>query len=198
MIKLFSKKGNDKKSIFDVWYSRVLLGLFCIALIFIGVKYIISLFNNSKTYDYKNIEQYILKEDTQEIDDTKIVTDYSTFHTIQGVVEQFINALINGEYEKTYDVIDKEYLDSFKTKKEYLNFIEEYSKSNFIIKEKSTDFVNTNRVKKIYKLSLNEDYLVEYKNVDGILIKIGVRLISKERKYKIIYLDKMEEKNEIN
>ena len=69
-----------------------------------------------------------------------------------------------------------------------MEFIKNYTKNNFIIFETSQDYVNTNKLKKLYNLNTG-DYLAQYINKNGDLIKIGVRIDSNKRTYSIFYLD---------
>lgn len=175
----FSKKINT-------WQYRVILFLFIIAILFFVILVFTNIFNKKATYE--NIEEYIKKEGTEEIDQSKIVTNYSNFYTVQGIIEQFVNCLISEQYDEAYKVIDGEFLAKFKSKKECIEFIKNYTKNNFIIFETSQDYVNTNKLKKLYNLNTG-DYLAQYINKNGDLIKIGVRIDSNKRTYSIFYLD---------
>lgn len=169
-------------------YSFVIFILFIIAILFFIIKVIIGLFVPEEKYDISNIEQYIQNEEGSGVDETKLVKSYTNFHLIQEILEQFIDALINNKYEETYKLLDSEMLSKYKNKDEYITKIKEFTSDNFIIKDPDILFLNRNKLKKLYVLS-NIDYLAEYETINGDIKKIGIRLDTKQQKYKIFYIE---------
>ena len=188
MFKIFRKnKNNGFSNKINFWQTVIIFIIFMIALLFFIIQVIIDLFDKTPTYN-NNIEQYIQKKDTDEIDESKRITNYSNFYTIQGILEQFVNCLVCNQYDDAYKVLDKEFLYNFKNKKECLEYLKNYTKENFVVLEDYQYFVNTNKLKKLYLLNLN-DYLAEYINKNGDLIKIGVRVEPKQRTYSIFFME---------
>lgn len=180
------KKRKEKKES-DI--SKIVIAImFLIALFVFVIRVIIGWLHQDIQYDIENIDQYIMTEDNQKIDDKKLVTSYSRFHTIEDILEQYINELVSKNYAKTYDLLDSEMLNKYKSKKEYVAKIEEFTNSNFVIKSANDDYINKNKLKRVYSLS-SGDYLAEYETIDGSIKKIGVRLYTKEKKYKIFYIE---------
>lgn len=182
----FNKRKEKKENSFS---KTILFICFIVALLFFVIKVISGLLHQDIKYDVDNMEQYILKENSSEINESKLVTNYSKFHTIQDILEQFTNALINGNYEESYKVLDSEMLNKYKDKKEYISKIEEFTSNNFIIKDPDNLYLNKNKLKRVYTLSSNVDYLAEYETIDGSTKKIGVRLYTQEKEYKIFYIE---------
>lgn len=184
---LKSLKNRKEKKQSDV-SKLIIVIMFLIALFYFIIKVIMGWLHQDIAYDIDNIDQYIMNENKESIDESKIVLNYGRFHTIQDILEQYINELISKNYAKTYDLLDSEMLNKYKSKKEYIAKIEEFTNKNFVVKSSDYDYVNKNKLKKVYTLSSN-DYLAEYETIDGTLKKIGVRLYTREKKYKIFYIE---------
>lgn len=180
------KKRKEKK---QSEVSKFLIFIiFLIALFYFIIRVIIGWVHQDIAYDIDNIDQYIMSKDKESVNEAKIVLNYSRFHTIEDILEQYINELISKNYAKTYYLLDSEMLNKYKSKKEYIAKIEEFTNKNFVVKSSDDDYVNKNKLKKVYTLSSN-DYLAEYETIDGTLKKIGVRLYTREKKYKIFYIE---------
>ena len=95
------KKGENQFVII------IVLFLFFLATLFFIINVITGLFSNKTSYDENYIAQYAEESDNTETE-KKIIKDYSKFYTIQSILEQFTDSLINGEYEKAYTILEPE------------------------------------------------------------------------------------------
>lgn len=172
----------------NIVYSTLLFIFLIAAILFFIIKVINAPFNQGEKYDMGNIEQYIQKEDESSIDETKIVKNYAMFNLVQEILQQFTDALINGDYKGTYGVLDSEMINKYKNKNDYINAVKEFTDNNFAIKDPDKLFVNKNKLKRVYMLS-NTDFLAEYQVIDESTKKIGIRLDSKQQKYSIFYIE---------
>lgn len=168
-------------------YLLILFIAFIMAFLFFIIKFITNLFYKSDIYDINSITQYIQKEDGS-IDDSKLVKNYTRFHTIQEILEQFTDALINNKYDETYKILDDEMLEIYKDKNNYIEKIKKFTNDNFILKDPDTVFVNKNKLKRLYVLSTT-DYLAEYQTINGDTKKIGIRLDIQRNKYSVFYIE---------
>lgn len=178
-------KKKEKKE--NSLYLLVLFIAFVMAFLFFIIRLITNIFYKSDIYDVNNITQYIQKEDGS-IDDSKLVKNYTRFHTVQEILEQFTYALINNKYDETYKILDHEMLNKYKDKNDYIEKVKQFTYDNFILKDPDTVFINKNKLKRLYALSTT-DYLAEYQTINGDTKKIGVRLDSQRNKYSIFYIE---------
>lgn len=182
-------RNNNKETKTVEKYSittKILIILFGISIIYFIILSIFQMFSKKDIYDINDIEKYIKKENSEEIDDSKIVKDYTTFYTVQGIIEQFVNELINRKYSKTYSVLGKEMLKKY-SKADYIEKIKEFSDANFIEKDPDYSYSNVNELRRLYLLSDNY-FLAEYEAIDGSTKKIGIRLLN-QNKYEIFYIE---------
>ena len=108
MKKLFKKKQKNENPI----YMLFLFLIFAIAILFFIIKLISGIFQNDSGYDLDNMNQYIEDQDGN-VSNEKIVKDYSKFQTIQSILEQFTDALLNKKFEESYNVLDSDYKKKF-------------------------------------------------------------------------------------
>lgn len=152
--------------------------------------------------DIDNINQYIEKETTTEnpnengstesnnmqIDESKIVKDYSKFYTIQNAMENFVNCLISSDYAESYSVLSDEMKNKY-SKSEYIEKVEKLQKENFPVDDQDHIFINSNRLVNAYQISEGEEYIIEYSNAKSNLVKFGIRLNSTKNQYTIFYIE---------
>lgn len=179
------KEKKEKKE--NPIYSLIVFIAFVMAILFFIIKFITNIFYKEDIYDMNNITQYIQKDDGS-VDDSKLVKNYTRFHTIQEILEQFTDALINNKYDETYKILDDEMLKVYKDKNTYIETIKKFTNDNFIIKDPNIIFSNKNKLKRLYSLSTT-DYLAEYQTINGNIKKIGVRLDNQKNKYTIFYIE---------
>lgn len=183
--KLEKENGNISKS--KSIYLFILAIIFIIAFLSFVVLCIDNIFFGSNQYDVNNIEQYIQKDDGS-IDNSKLVKSYSEFHTIQEILQQYIDKLLNSEFDVTYNLLDKEMLEKYGKKSEYVKDIEAFRDNNLVLKNANDYFERDNILKNLYKISPDE-YIAEYKVVNDNVKKIGIRLDSRKKTYKIFYIE---------
>lgn len=183
MKKIKFKIKNEK---YNNVVNTIIVFLFCFAILFFIIKLITGLFDKKGKYDIQNINQYIYTE-SNDIKENITVSDYSTFYTIQGILEQYVNALMSSKYDSTYDLLDKE-MKNIYDKKSYVSKIKEFAEENFIIQDPDKLYFNKDELRNLFKLS-DTDYIGEYKTINGDVKKIGVRLDQKASEYKIFYIE---------
>lgn len=151
--------------------------------------------------DIENINQYIEKEsendknkeddsnkENLEIDESKIVKDYSKFYTIQNAMENFVDCLLDGNYAESYSVLSDEMKNKY-SRSEYVEKVEKLQKENFPVDDPDTVFMNSNRLVNAYKISDGEEYVIEYSNYKAKLVKFGIRLNTAKKQYTIFYIE---------
>ena len=168
MKKFFKKKQKNENSI----YMLFLFLIFAIAILFFIIKLISGIFQNDSGYDLDNMNQYIEDQDGN-VSNEKIVKDYSKFQTIQSILEQFTDALLDKKFE---------------SKDDYIGKIEKYTLDYLTPRDANTAYVNKNKLKKTYQLS-DSDYLAQYEVSNGEMKSIGIRLDFKNEKYSIFYIE---------
>lgn len=183
MKKLFKKKQKNENPI----YMLFLFLIFAIAILFFIIKLISGIFQNDSGYDLDNMNQYIEDQDGN-VSDEKIVKDYSKFQTIQSILEQFTDALLDKKFEESYNVLDSDYKKKFESKDDYIGKIEKYTSDYLTPRDANTAYVNKNKLKKTYQLS-DSDYLAQYEVSNGEMKSIGIRLDFKNEKYSIFYIE---------
>lgn len=139
--------------------------------------------NPGNTDDSSNVENI-----TKEIDESKIVKDYSKFYTIQNAIENFVDCLLDGDYTESYSVLSSEMKNKY-SRNEYVEKIESFQKANFPIDDPDTMFINSNKLMNAYQISEGEEYIVEYNNYESKTIKFGIRLNSTKKEYTIFYIE---------
>ena len=89
-----------------------IIAIFGIAVIYCILSTVFGLFKSEKKkekIDIDNIDEYIMiySDDSKElsIDSSKIVKDYSTYYTVESAIKNFIEALVDEEYSKTYGIL---------------------------------------------------------------------------------------------
>lgn len=181
----FFKSKKEKKE--NKVYLTIIFLLFSISILIFIIKAITNIFTPEEKYDIENVTQYIQVNDGT-IDKTKIVKDYSSFYTVQGILEQFVGYLIAGRYKDTYKVLDSEMKNVYTNEENYVETIAKFTNDNFVVKDPNVEYANKNRLKKLYRIS-DKEFLAEYLTVNGNTKKIGVRLYKDEKKYRIFYIE---------
>lgn len=175
----------------DIGMKFFIIAVFGIAVIYCILSTVFGLFKDEKEdkIDIDNIYQYITiySEETGEndIDTTKIVRDYSTYYTIESAIKNFMQALIDEEYSKTYSILSEE-LKSKYSKKEYISNIEKFTNDNFVGEESSYDIDYC--LNRVYSIS-NLTYLCECNTINDSNVKIGIELDIMNKTYTVIYID---------
>jgi len=176
----------------DIGMKFFIIAVFGIAIIYCILSVVFGLFqdeNIGNKVDINDIEQYITiySDETgeSETDTSKIVKDYSTYYTIESAVKNFIQALVDEDYAKTYNILSEELKEKY-SKKEYLSNIEKFTKDNFIHDESlyEVDYC----LNKVYNLS-NFMYLCECNTVNDVSVKIGLKLDTSNKTYTVFYID---------
>lgn len=175
------KKGENQFVVIS------LLFFFFLATLFFIINVITGLFSNETSYDENYIAQYAEESDNTGTE-KKIIKDYSKFYTIQSILEQFTDSLINGEYQKAYTILEPELKKKYKNKNECMDKLKGFTSDNLILKDANNAFVNKNKLKEVYILSGN-DYLAKYITISGNTKIIGVRLDVRKSKYSIFYIE---------
>ena len=177
---------------FDIGMRFFTIAVFCIAVIYCILSSIFGLFVDEKEeqkIDIENIKQYvtIYSEETgeNEIDSSKIVKNYSEYYTIETAVSNFIQALLDEEYSKTYNILSEELKGKY-SKKEYLVNVEKFTKDNFIGGESAYDIDYC--LSKVYKIA-NFMYLCECNTLEGQLVEVGLQLNTSNQTYTVFYID---------
>jgi len=169
-----------------------IIATFGIALIFCIVSWITNLFGgkseNNKKIDINNIDKYvtIYSEETGEttIDESKVVRDYTTFYTIQSALQNYIGALIDEDYSKTYSVLSDDMKQKY-SKSEYVEAVKELVESELIGGAK---YNIANCLTKASLIDKNV-YLCECKTIDNGSFNVGIKLNTSSYTYTIFYLE---------
>lgn len=154
--------------------------------------------------DIDNISKYIIKESYVDENGKKVesnvVRDYNTFYTVQNASENFIENMLNENYEASYEILSKEMKNKY-SKDEYLVKIKEFSESRLkssVMNVESVDntgvatdftlplFDNNNNMKYVYKIS-DTEYIGESMDRSFKIFKIGIRM--QNGKYEIFYIE---------
>lgn len=177
----------------DLGAKFFIIAVFGIAVIYCILSTVFGLFkedSKKEKLDINNINSYILiySEETgnNEIDKSKIVRNYSDFYTIQSAIQNYITALIEGEYSKTYDILSDEMKEKY-SKKEYYSNVEKLTTTYFFSSDSTYDLeyclVRTYNIKpSIYLCECKT--LSEEKNIN-----IAIEIDNYDSTYKICYID---------
>src|SRR5574344_817464 len=181
-----NKKRNIGKGIVYSVRKILIFGIFGLAIIYFIIISIFYNFRKEEGYDIDNIQKYIEEQNTNQIDESKLVKDYTNFYTIQDILEQFTDSVIDRKYSQTYKLLGNEMLKKY-SKEEYIEKIKSFSNENLIEKDPDVSYSNRNELKKLYKIS-DKNFLAEYCVSDGTTKRIGVRILEKN-KYEIFYIE---------
>ena len=177
----------------DLGMKFFIIAIFGIALIYCILSFVFDLFEGEKKeelLDINNVDKYIsiYSEDTgeTELDKDKLVKDYSTFYMLQSAVQNYINALIEGKYSKTYNIMSEEMKDKY-SKAEYLKSVEEFTNNNFVNADSTYDLDYC--LVRAYNIE-TLTYLCECRTLNADKnIRIGIKLNITDSTYTICYLD---------
>ncbi len=203
-------KGLNKREILVL----LLFAIFFIIFIFISL--INAIFGGNKNtkqandlsnINSSNIVNYI-SNDTNLFDNSTekstLVTDYTTFFSVQDALQNFIRYIMDEDYENTYKVLNVSLQNKY-DKKSYLEKIKKFTEYNFlnadpnlpINKDEEIDFINyanVNNLLKLYKLNDYDNcYLCDVININKDVIKIGIELNTINKTYNVFYLELGEE-----
>lgn len=163
---------------------------FIVIMIMLIVVYISTNLNrnneNNRIDITENVEESVVVERNLELDDSKLVKDYKTFYTVQNAINNYINALIEENYEKTYSILSQE-LKSKYDKTSYIETIAEYKSNNFVSSERNM-YDTVDNLQNVYLIDDNT-YVGELKNINNEIIKIGVILNYSTKTYQVFYLE---------
>ena len=168
-----------------------IIAVFGIAVIYCILSSVFGLFNHEEEedkIDIDNIESYITiyseESGEENIDNGKLVKHHSTYYTVQTAVQNYIQALIDGEYTNTYSILSDEMKEKY-SKKEYEEKIGEFANNNFISSEISYDIEYC--LQKCYLIG-DFTYLCECNSISGTIIKIGIKLNTSDNTYNVFYV----------
>lgn len=169
----------------------IVIFLFLISLCFFIVSFVSSFFNNENVdITVDNVNEYIMNEDN-EIDTSKIVTNYSTFYTVQSTIENFVDYLLKKDYDKTYDVLSDSMKEKY-SRSDYVSKIEKLTNDNFAANSSDEDYVNQNKLHNAYEVADNS-YICDYYGKGDKIVRFGVTLNYSNYKYEIFLIDFGEE-----
>lgn len=172
-----------------------IIAMFIVLIIFLVITFISNAINSYKegkktaVESTENIEEYIIKEDIiteTETKESNLVKDHKTFYTLQNAFNNYIAALMEGKYDKTYSITTQDIRSKY-DKDTYVEKIKVYTQENF----SSTDeniYDNVDNLKYLYLVKDNV-YIGEIENVNGDLLKIGIVINSTEKTYKVFYVE---------
>lgn len=177
----------------DLGMKFFIIAIFGIAVIYCILSSIFGLFKSDKEeekFDVDNVNKYvsIYSEETGEsqIDESKLVKDYSTYYTLQTAVQNYIDALIDKDYSKTYSLLTSEMKEKY-SKSEYEENIEKLVTTYFVSNESTydTDYC----LIRAYTMG-DYMYLCECKTLDNEKsINIGIKLDAYNYTYTVCYID---------
>ena len=177
----------------DLGMKFFIIAVFGIAVIYCILSSVFGLFKSEKKeekIDINNIDKYvtIYSDETgdTDIDTSKLVKNYSTYYTVESAVKNFIEALVDEGYSKTYGILSEEMKEKY-SKKEYLNNIEKFVSENF--KDNETTYDVDYCLNKVYYISDDNKYLCECKNINEDIVKIGINLNITDNTYTVFYVE---------
>lgn len=177
----------------DIGMKFFIIAVFGIAVIYCILSTVFGLFKDDEReekLDVNNINKYIsiYSEDTgeNELDTSKLVKNHSKFYTLQTAVRNYIEAIIDGKYSKTYNLLSEEMKEKY-SKSEYNKNIENFVSTHFIDSDSTYDLDYC--LVRAYNIN-SSVYLCECKTlVEDSNIKIGIKLDVSNNTYTICYLD---------
>lgn len=172
-----------------------IIAMFIALIIFLVITFISNAVNSYKeskktaVESTENIEEYIIKEDIiteTETKESNLVKDHKTFYTLQNAFNNYIAALMEGKYEKTYSITTQDIKSKY-DKDTYVEKIKAYTQENFLSTDENI-YDNVDNLKYLYLVKDNV-YIGEIENVNGDLLKIGIVINSTEKTYKVFYVE---------
>lgn len=170
--------------------------MFVILLIFLVVTFISNMVKDYKdskqtaVESIENIDEYIIKENIiteTEVKESNLVKDYKTFYTLQNAINNYISALLEGKYDKTYSITTQDIRAKY-DKATYVEKIKAYTQENFVGYDSDDIYDNVDNLKYLYLVSDNV-YIGEIENISGELLKIGIVINSAENTYRVFYVE---------
>lgn len=160
------------------YFAIVIIVMLAVGILyFLGSKFV-GLFSKPDPIYLENIEKSFTTENT--------VMDYSTFYTLDGVLEQWLNSVLENKYDEVYDIMIPEYKKLYSSS-ETEKILTDYCNNKLSDMSGDVNYITEYSLKVAY--NIDDLYILKFLDIKGNDMYIAVKY-GKGNTYNFTFVEK--------